>query len=102
MFNFVLICFQISPSWAGELRPFVLPSTNKSIQTEQASGEAQTSQETPSVYQKFEEDVRKMNVDERKKIQEYYKKQQLEAEEKNDRARMDYYNTLLGILNKYH
>jgi len=97
----LFVCCSASPLWAGELRPFVLPNSNQQAQTEQYRSARQTAPRPPSVYQQFEDDVRKMAPNEREKMCRYYEKLREQARRSGDQVQVNYYDTLLAILAKY-
>lgn len=87
---------------AGELRPFVLPST-----TQQQSAPARTYQRAqrpapavPAVYQKFADDVADMSQGQKNKLKARYRKLLTQAEKKGNQVEITYYNELLTILDR--
>jgi hypothetical protein len=84
---------------AGELRPFVLPSTV------QQSAPAQTYQKTqkptlvsPTIYDKFAADVANMSGEQKNKLRDRYRQLLKRAEKNGNQAEISYYNELLAIL----
>lgn len=85
------------PAEAAELRPFVLPSTQRE-QPYQQNYRPAPAAPAPSVYERFEADVRNMSQEEKNQQRNHY--QNLRNQSHNP-AEQKYYTNLLRILNRY-
>lgn len=87
---------------AGELRPFVLPESRQpSVQMEQRGIPQRSPSETPSVYVQFQDDVSRMTAEDRQRLARHYRELRSQAVKDGDMTRINYYDNLLGILNRY-
>lgn len=95
----LLVLYKPVQVYPGEIRPFSLPSTEKSREM-QSPGQYQKPPEDPAVYGKFAEDVRQMNEDEKQNLRMKYTELYNEAVRNRNHVEMNYYNDLLNILNQ--
>jgi hypothetical protein len=87
---------------AAELRPFVLPGNRPpASQMEQRPVRQRSPSETPSVYRQFENDISKMSVQDRQKLTKYYRGLRSQAYREGNRTKINYYDNLLSILDRY-
>lgn len=94
--------YHLPPAWAGELRPFSLPSPRPSApQVQQNPVQQRAPSETPAVYRYFEKDVKKMGREDRLRLIHHYGKLRTEAYRNGHRVKVRYYDNLLNILYKY-
>ncbi len=93
--------YQSSDLGAAELRPFLLPGTGAPGQAEKSPSQFGGVAETPAVYEKFEADVRRMNLQEKRDTRQYYEKLREQAAKNGDRPRINYYGNLINIINKH-
>lgn len=87
---------------AAELRPFVLPENSPPApQMEQRPVRQRSPSETPSVYRQFENDISKMSAEDRQKLTKYYRRLRSQAYQDGNRTKINYYDNLLSILDRY-
>ncbi len=90
-----LIAYGQLPAEAAEIRPFVLPSTQREQPYQQNYRPAPATQ--PPVYQRFEADVKGMSPEEKNHLRNQYQNLRNQA---HDPTEKDYYTELLRILNR--
>jgi len=89
-----LIDYGQLPAEAAEIRPFVLPSTQREQPYQQNFRPAP---ETPSVYKRFQADVEGMSPEDKNRLRDQY--QNLRDKSHNPTEK-EYYAELLRILNR--
>ncbi len=89
-----LIAYGQLPAEAAEIRPFVLPSTQREQPYQQNYRPAP---ETPSVYKRFEADVQGMSPGDKNRLRDQYQNMRDKAHNPTEK---DYYAELLRILNR--
>ncbi len=90
-------------AFCGELRPLVLPSEKQNLNTRQQTDSIQASKPKmdASVYKEFEQKVKNLSQDERKKASEGFIGKRDEAIKRKSWDEVEYYSKLIDILKKY-
>lgn len=99
----ILLTLFVSAGICGELRTLELPSQKQGIHNRQQGETVQPRKQTVdrSVYKEFEQKVKKMSPDERKKASEGFAKKRDMAIKSDSSDEVEYYSKLIGILGKY-